>query len=162
MLELELTETVLMESVAATSAVLGELKRMGLRLTVDDFGTGYSSLSYLTQVPIDALKVDQSFVRDIGIEGDGSPIISAVISMGKSLHHRVIAEGVETLQQLRFLDEQHCEEAQGFHFSRPLEADRFAALLAPARVNESLTMREIVRRFGAASFSHFHAPFCGK
>ncbi len=132
LLELELTETVLMESVAATSAVLRELKAMGLRLTVDDFGTGYSSLSYLTQFPIDALKVDQSFVREIGIEGEGSPIITAVISMGKSLNHRVIAEGVETLEQLAFLDEQRCEEAQGFHFSRPLEAERFAALLPPA------------------------------
>jgi len=128
-LELELTESVLMESVGATAAVLEELKSMGLRLTVDDFGTGYSSLSYLTQLPIDALKVDQSFVRDIGSEGEGSPIITAVISMGKSLHHRVIAEGVETAEQLAFLRQQHCEEGQGFHFSRPLKADEFAALL---------------------------------
>jgi len=129
-LELELTESVLMESVGATAAVLEELKSMGLRLTVDDFGTGYSSLSYLTQFPIDALKVDQSFVREIGTQGDGAPIITAVISMGKSLHHRVIAEGVETPEQLAFLQEQHCQEGQGFHFSRPLAADRFAALLA--------------------------------
>ena len=121
-----------MESVGASAGVLRELKAMGLRLAVDDFGTGYSSLSYLTQFPIDALKVDQSFVREISSEGEGSPIITAVISMGRSLNHRVIAEGVETQAQLAFLQAQHCEEGQGFHFSRPLDADRFAALLAPA------------------------------
>jgi diguanylate cyclase len=132
LLELELTESVLMESVGASAGVLRELKAMGLRLAVDDFGTGYSSLSYLTQFPIDALKVDQSFVREISSEGEGSPIITAVISMGRSLNHRVIAEGVETRAQLAFLQAQHCEEGQGFHFSRPLDADRFAALLAPA------------------------------
>ena len=131
-LELELTESVLMESAGATADVLRELKAMGLRLTVDDFGTGYSSLSYLTQFPIDALKVDQSFVREITREGQGSPIITAVISMGKSLNHRVIAEGVETREQLAFLQAQRCEEGQGFHFSRPLQADHFATLLDPA------------------------------
>ncbi len=128
-LELELTESVLMESVDSTADVLRELKGMGLRLAVDDFGTGYSSLSYLMQFPIDALKVDQSFVREIAPE-DGSPIIAAVISMGKSLKQRVIAEGVETPAQAAFLRAQHCEEAQGYHFSRPLMADRFAALLS--------------------------------
>ncbi len=127
-LELELTESVLMESVDETAEVLRELKAMGLRLAVDDFGTGYSSLSYLTQFPIDALKVDQSFVRDIAPR-DGSPIITAVISMGKSLNQRVIAEGVETWVQVEFLRAQQCEEAQGFHFGRPLAADQFAALL---------------------------------
>ena len=127
-LELELTESVLMESVDATAEVLRELKGMGLHLAVDDFGTGYSSLSYLMQFPIDALKVDQSFVREIAPD-DGSPIITAVISMGKSLKHRVIAEGVETPVQAEFLRAQQCEEAQGYHFSRPLVADQFAALL---------------------------------
>ena len=131
LLELELTESVLMEDVEATAAVLRELKAMGLRLAVDDFGTGYSSLSYLMQFPIDALKVDQSFVRDITRNHQGSPIITAVISMGKSLKHRVIAEGIETPEQVAFLQEQRCEEGQGFHFSRPLVADQFAALLAP-------------------------------
>ncbi len=130
LLELELTETVLMESGGATESVLRQLKAMGLGLAVDDFGTGYSSLSYLTQFPIDALKVDQSFVREIGTGGDGgSPIITAVISMARSLKHRVIAEGVETPEQLAFLRAQRCEEGQGFHFSRPLGADRFEELL---------------------------------
>jgi diguanylate cyclase (GGDEF)-like protein/PAS domain S-box-containing protein len=129
LLELELTESVLMESLASTAEMLRELKSMGLRLAVDDFGTGYSSLSYLIQFPIDALKVDQSFLREITGAEDVSPIITAVISMGKSLNHRVIAEGVETPQQLAFLRAQRCEEGQGFHFSRPLPADQFRSLL---------------------------------
>jgi EAL domain-containing protein (putative c-di-GMP-specific phosphodiesterase class I) len=127
---MELTESVLMESVASTAEMLRELKAMGVRLAVDDFGTGYSSLSYLMQFPIDALKVDRSFVREITAEGDTSPIITAVIAMGRSLNQRVIAEGVETGEQLAFLRAQHCEEGQGFHFSRPLPADQFTTLLA--------------------------------
>jgi diguanylate cyclase (GGDEF)-like protein/PAS domain S-box-containing protein len=98
-LEVELTESVLMANAGATSEVLQALKAMGLRIAVDDFGTGYSSLSYLARFPIDALKVDQSFVHQIRSGGQGSPIIKAVISMGKDLHHRVIAEGVETRAQ---------------------------------------------------------------
>ena len=130
-LELELTESVLMESGPSTAAVLNELKAMGIRLAVDDFGTGYSSLSYLMQFPIDTLKVDQSFIRQVAGDTQGSPIITAVISMGKSLNCRVIAEGIETAEQLAFLRAQHCEEGQGFHFSPPLEARRFATLLGP-------------------------------
>ncbi len=129
LLELELTESALMESVASTAEMLWELKRMGLRLAVDDFGTGYSSLSYLMHFPIDALKVDQSFVHEITAEGDSSPIITAVIAMGRSLKQRVVAEGVETEAQLAFLRAQQCEEGQGFHFSRPLPPDQFSALL---------------------------------
>jgi len=102
---------------------------MGIGLAVDDFGTGYSSLSYLMEFPIDALKVDQSFVREIRNGSDESPIITAVISMGRSLNQRVIAEGVETEVQLAFLRAQQCGEGQGFHFSPPLPADRFAELL---------------------------------
>lgn len=133
LLELEVTESVLMEATGETARMLAEIKAMGIGLTVDDFGTGYSSLSYLLQFPIDALKVDRSFVREIRRVRDGSPIITAVISMGKSLNHRVIAEGVETLEQLAFLKQQRCEEGQGFHFSPPLEAGRFAALLGTGR-----------------------------
>ncbi len=130
LLELELTESVLMSSVAMTEEMLWDLKALGVRLAVDDFGTGYSSLSYLMCFPIDALKVDQSFVRDITGEGDSSPIIAAVIAMARSLNQRVVAEGVETPEQVAFLRAQHCDEAQGFHFSRPLPADEFEALLA--------------------------------
>ena len=131
-IEFELTESVLMESVGSSADVLRELKRMGIGLAVDDFGTGYSSLSYLMQFPIDALKVDQSFVREITGEASASPIITAVISMGKSLRHRVIAEGIETREQLEFLQAQRCGEGQGFHFSPPEPAHRFGRLLKVA------------------------------
>ncbi len=128
-LELELTETVLMRHADSAADALAQLKAIGVRLAVDDFGTGYSSLSYLTRFPIDALKLDQSFVRNlIGSSADAA-VVSAVISMGKSLHHRVIAEGVETLEQLAFLQAHCCDEGQGYYFSRPLDPQHFAKLL---------------------------------
>ena len=128
-LELELTEGVLMEHAESTAAVLQELKTMGVHLAVDDFGTGYSSLSYLQQFPIDVLKIDQSFVHRITGDPDDSQIVSAIISMGKSLKHLVVAEGIETQEQSAFLQAQHCAEGQGYHFSRPLAAAQFARLL---------------------------------
>jgi EAL domain-containing protein (putative c-di-GMP-specific phosphodiesterase class I) len=128
-LELELTETVLMTNTENTICVLRGLKALGIQLAVDDFGTGYSSLSYLRQFPIDALKVDRSFVHEIHAEPEGAPIITAVISMGKSLKHRVIAEGVETQEQLAFLQAQQCDEGQGYYFSRALAAEQYAELL---------------------------------
>ena len=118
-----------MEDAESTAAVLQELKTMGVHLAVDDFGTGYSSLSYLQQFPIDVLKIDQSFVHRITIDPDDSPIVSAIIDMGKNLKHRVIAEGIETQEQLAFLQAQHCAEGQGYLFSRPLAAAQFAHLL---------------------------------
>jgi len=99
-------------------------------LAVDDFGTGYSSLSYLTRFPIDALKLDQSFVRGISAGSDDAIVVGAVISMGKSLKHRVIAEGVETREQLAFLQAHECDEGQGYYFGRPVAAGQFAKLLA--------------------------------
>jgi diguanylate cyclase (GGDEF)-like protein len=131
-LELELTETVLMRHAASTGRALGQLKALGVRLAIDDFGTGYSSLSYLTRFPIDALKLDQSFVHDIvpgSDEATDAIIVSAVISMGKSLKHTIIAEGVETLEQVEFLQAHGCDEAQGYYFSRPVVAQQFAKLL---------------------------------
>ncbi len=128
-LELELTETVLMRHAESTVHALGQLKAIGVRLAVDDFGTGYSSLSYLTRFPIDALKLDQSFVHDISASSDDAIVVSAVISMGKSLKHRVIAEGVETPEQVSFLQAQGCDEGQGYYFSRPVGAQQFAKLL---------------------------------
>jgi len=128
-LELELTEGVLMEHAESTAAVLQELKTMGVHLAVDDFGTGYSSLSYLQQFPIDVLKIDQSFVHRITGDPDDSQIVSAIISMGKSLKHLVVAEGIETLEQRAFLQAQHCAEGQGYLFSQPLAAAQFARLL---------------------------------
>ena len=125
-LELELTESVLMQDAASTGCTLQALKAMGVQLAVDDFGTGYSSLSYLTQFPIDALKIDQSFVHKMLLDANDASVISAVIGMAKSLNQRVIAEGVETEQQFRFLQARRCNEGQGSYFSHPLSAGDFA------------------------------------
>jgi diguanylate cyclase (GGDEF)-like protein/PAS domain S-box-containing protein len=128
-LELELTETVLMEDSRSVADVLRELKEIGVLLALDDFGTGYSSLSYLKRFPIDALKIDQSFVRALTTDADDAGIVTAVIGMGKSLHMRVVAEGVETRQQLEFLQQHNCPVGQGFYFSRPVPAAEFGKLL---------------------------------
>jgi diguanylate cyclase (GGDEF)-like protein/PAS domain S-box-containing protein len=125
-LEIELTESVLMTHIEATSAVLHALKDLGVQVAIDDFGTGWSSLSYLRHFPIDALKVDKSFVQEITSGSPVAPIVTAVINMGKSLNQRVIAEGVETRDQLAFLQAEHCDEGQGYFFSRPLAAREFA------------------------------------
>jgi EAL domain-containing protein (putative c-di-GMP-specific phosphodiesterase class I) len=130
-LELELTESSLIQHAESTAFTLKALKDMGVQVAIDDFGTGYSSLSYLRQFPINVLKVDQSFVHEISADPVGSSIVCAVISMGKSLGHRVIAEGVETAEQLAFLQAQRCGEGQGYYFSRPLVADQFATLVEP-------------------------------
>jgi diguanylate cyclase (GGDEF)-like protein/PAS domain S-box-containing protein len=128
-LALELTESVLMKRVESTGSILKTLRARGVQVAVDDFGTGYSSLSYLRKFPIDALKIDQSFVRQITTAPDETTIVTAVISMGRSLKMRVVAEGVETQEELAFLQAHQCEEAQGYFFSRPLLADQFAKLL---------------------------------
>jgi EAL domain-containing protein (putative c-di-GMP-specific phosphodiesterase class I) len=126
---LELTESVLMAHVESTTSLLQALKPMGVNLAVDDFGTGYSSLSYLRHFPIDILKIDQSFVDQITADPNGAAIVSAVIIMGNSLKQRVIDEGIETREQLAFLQGQHCAEGQGNLFSCPLAAAQFANLL---------------------------------
>ena len=128
-LELELTESVLMQHAEFSVPLLQKLKAMGLRLAIDDFGTGYSSLSYLRQFPIDTLKVDQSFIHEINADTDEATIISAVINMGCRMKHRVIAEGVETAEQLAFLRAHGCDEGQGYYFARPMPAVETAKLL---------------------------------
>ena len=128
-LELEMTESVLMRDAESTDAVLHALAALGVKLAVDDFGTGYSSLSYLRKFPIDTLKIDQSFVNQMTSNQDDAAIVSAVISMGKSLKQRVIAEGVETPEQYAFLVAQQCDEGQGYYFGRPVGAEAFATLL---------------------------------
>jgi diguanylate cyclase (GGDEF)-like protein/PAS domain S-box-containing protein len=130
-LELELTESILMHDAESSASVLEALKATGVQLAIDDFGTGYSSLSYLRRFPIDTLKIDQSFVNDIATDADNAAIVSAVIGMGNSLKQRVIAEGVETQEQLTFLQDWQCDVGQGFHFSHPLSAENFARLLLP-------------------------------
>jgi len=130
-LQLELTETVLMDSADATSVALQALSAMGVGLALDDFGTGFSSLSYLKRFPIDTLKIDQSFVHDVTTNASDATIVSTVIAMGKSLELRVVAEGIETSEQLAFLKSQHCAEGQGYYFGRPVPAPAFATLLKP-------------------------------
>jgi diguanylate cyclase (GGDEF)-like protein/PAS domain S-box-containing protein len=128
-LDLELTESVLMHHAESSATILHALKEIGVHLAVDDFGTGYSSLSYLQQFPIDILKIDKSFIHRLTGGPDDSPIVGAIINMGKSLKLRVIAEGIETQQQLTFLQAQHCGEGQGYLFSRPVAAAQFTDLL---------------------------------
>jgi diguanylate cyclase (GGDEF)-like protein/PAS domain S-box-containing protein len=128
-LELELNETFLMQDLKSTATTLRALKDLGVQLTLDDFGTGLSSLSHLKRFPIDSLKIDQSFVRDLTIDPDDASIVSAAISMGKILNMLVVAEGVETREQFDFLRERRCPEAQGFYFSHPVVAGEFSQLL---------------------------------
>jgi diguanylate cyclase (GGDEF)-like protein/PAS domain S-box-containing protein len=128
-LEFELTETALMQDPKSTVAVLKSLQDLGVRLALDDFGTGYSSLSYLKRFPIDALKIDKSFVRGLCTNAGDANIVSAVINMGKSFRIKVIAEGVETRLQFLKLQAQQCAEGQGYYFQAPVAGDEFAKLL---------------------------------
>ena len=131
-LELEITESGLMEDTEQVMAVLDALKKLGVRIAIDDFGTGYSSLSYLARFPLDTLKIDQSFVQNLedASRDTENAIISAIIAMGESLKLRVVAEGIETKQQLDFLQSKNCTEGQGYYFSRPVAAEDFPALMA--------------------------------
>jgi EAL domain-containing protein (putative c-di-GMP-specific phosphodiesterase class I) len=129
LLELELTESTLMDSDSATVAKLHELSSAGVKLSVDDFGTGYSSMSSLKNFPISVLKVDRSFVRDLSKDSDDAAITGAIIAMAKSLKIDVTAEGVETEEQARFLEEKNCNRCQGFYFSHPVPALEITAML---------------------------------
>lgn len=136
MLELELTESMLMEDMEATLATLRSLKAIGVRLSVDDFGTGYSSLAYLKRFPLDTLKVDRSFVQDMPAAADDAAITSAIIAMAHSLKLEVVAEGVETREQLEFLKMRGCEYAQGYLISRPMSAPQLTPLLEQATAHQ--------------------------
>jgi diguanylate cyclase (GGDEF)-like protein/PAS domain S-box-containing protein len=149
-LELELTESVLMKHAGSTESILKSLRAKGVQLAVDDFGTGYSSLSYLRKFPLDSLKIDQSFVRQITTAPDETTIVTAIISMGRSLKLRVVAEGVETQEELAFLQAHFCDEAQGYYFGRPVPAEEFATLLASGVATHLLTHRP---QFAGASLS---------
>ncbi len=129
-LELELTESILMADVDATINLLTDLKARGIQLAIDDFGTGYSSLSYLKNFPIDRIKIDRSFVREIATDADAAAIVQTVIAMAKHLNLQVIAEGVETREQAQYLLGQNCFEMQGFYFGRPMPAENLAWFLA--------------------------------
>jgi len=128
-LELELTESITMETAETTIRTLHDLKALGIRLSIDDFGTGYSSLSYLTRFPIDTLKIDQTFIRDITTSPDAEAVVTAILAMAQALKLKVIAEGVETEAQETFLMKHGCHEAQGFHYSKPLTTTEMAEFL---------------------------------
>jgi len=128
-LKLEITERSMISNIEETSLLLDKLRNLGLQIAIDDFGTGYSSLSYLKRFPIDTLKIDQSFVRDIGIDSDDEAIVTAIVAVAHSLKMSVIAEGIESARQVDFLRSLGCEMGQGYHFSRPLPPEEFAAYL---------------------------------
>jgi diguanylate cyclase (GGDEF)-like protein/PAS domain S-box-containing protein len=130
-LEIELTESMVMHDAAQLVAMLGELKRLGVQISVDDFGTGYSSLSYLKRFPVDRLKVDRSFVEHLATDADDAAIVRAIITLGHNLGLKVVAEGVELPEQLDFLKLNHCDEAQGFIYCRPVASAELAAKLSP-------------------------------
>ena len=131
LLELEITEGVLMDNIHANVELMRRLQDTGIHLSIDDFGTGYSSMSYLKRLPIDQLKIDRSFVHDL--PGEGEAIVTAIIAMAHSLHLKVVAEGVETLQQVEFLRKAGCDNVQGFFFARPMTAAQLTALLLERR-----------------------------
>jgi len=142
-LELEITESLLMNNEEETLSALQELKQMGLRLSIDDFGTGYSSLSYLKNFPVDRLKIDRSFVRGIPGQERDAALMSAIIAMAHNLNLKVVAEGVENEAQLAFLRERRCDEMQGFLFSKPLDANVLQQQLIEGR---RLTLQETPTR----------------
>jgi EAL domain-containing protein (putative c-di-GMP-specific phosphodiesterase class I) len=152
-LEIELTESAIMHNGEDTVTTLSELAALGISIAIDDFGTGYSSLSYLKRFPVDRLKIDRSFVADIGSPGGNETITSAIIALAHSLELRVIAEGVETAAQLDFLVARDCDEMQGFFFSQPLPASEIPALLLNSRTTLQLGARDSTREKPAGQSS---------
>jgi len=134
LLQLEVTESMVMRNVSRAVKVLDAIRSRGIRLAIDDFGTGYSSMSLMKQFPIDTIKIDRSFVRDLPSDSEDRAIAQAIISMGKALGMTVIAEGVETAEQYTFLQNHDCDEMQGFLFSEPVPARQVADLLRPTTV----------------------------
>jgi diguanylate cyclase (GGDEF)-like protein len=135
-LEVEITESVLMRDAEATASTLKTLKQMGVCIAMDDFGTGYSSLSYLKRFPIDTLKIDKSFTRDILVDNDGSSIVSAIAGLARSLDLSLVAEGVETVEQRTFLEKQQCDRMQGYLLSKPLAVDQVIRFLSGIKLGK--------------------------
>lgn len=135
-LEVEITETVLMRDAEATASTLKTLKQMGVCIAMDDFGTGYSSLSYLKRFPIDTLKIDKSFTKDICTDNDGSSIVSAIAGLARSLDLSLVAEGVETVEQRTFLEKQQCDRMQGYLLSKPLAVDQVVRFLSGIKLGK--------------------------
>src|SRR5215475_13533425 len=135
LLQLEVTESMVMRNVSRAIKVLDAIQSRGIRLAIDDFGTGYSSMSLMKQFPIDTIKIDRSFVRDLPEDTEDCAIAEAIISMGKALGMTIVAEGVETADQQTFLRDHHCDEIQGFIFSKPVTAQQMTILLrSPPRL----------------------------
>jgi EAL domain-containing protein (putative c-di-GMP-specific phosphodiesterase class I) len=134
LLQLEVTESMVMRNVVRAVRVLHAIQNRGIRLAIDDFGTGYSSMSLMKQFPIDTIKIDRSFVRDLPRDSEDQAIAQAIISMGKALGMTIVAEGVETAEQEAFLRDHACDEIQGFLFSKPLPPRELAGLLRTSRV----------------------------
>src|SRR5260370_30300468 len=132
LLQLEVTESMVMQNVPRAVRVLDALRSRGIRLAIDDFGTGYSSMSVMKQFPIDTIKIDRSFVRDLPDDSEDKAIAQAIISMGKALGMTIVAEGVETVEQQAVLRHHYCDEMQGFLFSKPLPPQQLAELLRAA------------------------------
>jgi EAL domain-containing protein (putative c-di-GMP-specific phosphodiesterase class I) len=128
-LELELTESAVMQDAEKSIETLRQLSDLGVRISVDDFGTGYSSLSYLRRLPLDRLKIDRTFIREVATSRDDAAIVRAIVSLAHHLHLKVIAEGVETPDQLAFLRELGCDQYQGFHHSAPVPNNVFVSML---------------------------------
>ncbi|MEI7609048.1 MAG: EAL domain-containing protein, partial [Rhodospirillaceae bacterium] len=129
-IELEITESVIVKDGQAAVGLLREIAAMGIHLSMDDFGCGYSSLSHLRRLPLETIKIDRSFINDVATDADDAEIVKAIISMGHALRHRVVAEGVETVQQLAALRRMGCDEIQGYLFSPPVTGEELLTLLA--------------------------------
>jgi EAL domain-containing protein (putative c-di-GMP-specific phosphodiesterase class I) len=129
-LRLELTESMIVEDAKSTAAMLAELRALGVQVQIDDFGTGYSSLGYLQRLPIDTLKIDRTFVSRIGKDGNGSEIVRTILTLAHDLGMKVVAEGIETDEQLAKLNAMECEYGQGYLFTKPINSQMATALLA--------------------------------
>jgi EAL domain-containing protein (putative c-di-GMP-specific phosphodiesterase class I) len=129
LLELEIHESLLIQDIEKTLKILTALKALGVKIAIDDFGAGFSSLSTLQRFPLDTIKIDRSYIRDIATRDDDSNLTEAIIAMGKSLSLTVVAQGVETKEQADFLREHACDEFQGFYFNKPVSAEQFTELL---------------------------------
>jgi EAL domain-containing protein (putative c-di-GMP-specific phosphodiesterase class I) len=137
-LELELTESLIMQDVERAVKTMEELEALGVQISIDDFGTGYSSLSALKNFPVARLKIDKSFIDELTTNESDKAVTSAVISLGQKLNLRVIAEGVETAEQVAFLRQNNCDEIQGYHFSKPIGSEAIADLLKDAAINAAV------------------------
>jgi EAL domain-containing protein (putative c-di-GMP-specific phosphodiesterase class I) len=160
LLEIELTETVLMQDLDVARPLLQELKQLGLSIAIDDFGTGYSSLAYLRKLPIDTIKIERSFVQELEFSADSAAIVAAIIALANALKLRIVAEGVETRGQLDALFAQGCTLMQGFLFSRPLTAEAFLRLAAITEATE-LPWRAFLPRESVGAGAPFLGPSTG-